>query len=185
MALEAAFQHLCTQLLALHEAFVSVRTTAREDKPLQDDAVLVDVFGDASDDLLGLIEEALSAARDWQPTASSVSSFQHVGDALTLCQDRLNQVNHRCSADLLCYERIRELRRFGRRRGGEWRGWARSLKAALESCRQPLFDADNALLRCWRDVVEYGGKPSVSVQTTSITQQLALPAQHDLATAMT
>lgn len=53
MALEAAFGELNAQLYALREALVDLHTTAVEDKPLQDDAVSADLFGDAATDLLG------------------------------------------------------------------------------------------------------------------------------------
>lgn len=174
MALDATFQQLCAQLLALHDVFAGLRTTVREDKPLQDDVVLVDLFGDAADDVLGLIEEALAAARDAQQAALSPATLSQASHGLTICHDRHNQVSHRCSADLLCYERIRELRRFGRRRGGEWRAWSRSVKAALDSCRQPLFEVDDAILRSWHELVERAGLPSVSVQSTTIGQHLTL-----------
>ncbi|MBV9788827.1 MAG: hypothetical protein JOZ51_11670, partial [Chloroflexi bacterium] len=164
MALEAALEQLCSQLLALHETCTNLRTTVWEDKPLQDDVVLVDLFGNAVDDLLGLIEEALAAARDSRQAAGSSFTLQQAGHALLICHDRHTQTSHRYSADLLSYERIRELRRFGRRRGGEWGAWSRGVKVALDSCRQPLFDVDDALLRCWGELIEKTGGATFHVQ---------------------
>jgi hypothetical protein len=174
MGLEAALERLGTHLLALHESCAQLRTTVWEDKPLQDDVVLVDLFGNTVDDLLGLIEEALAAARDTQRIAGASAALQQAGRMLMLCHDRHNHVSHRYTAELRCYERIRELRRFGRRRGGEWRAWSRSVKAALDSCQQPLFDVDDALLCCWRELVTQAGAAAFQVQASSVGQQLTL-----------
>lgn len=168
MALEAAFNDLGTQLQSLHEGLVGLRTTVMEDKPLRGDAVLVDLFGDAADDLIGWLEEALVAVNEVRQTVAYPVDINHTRRALATCQERFNRIAHLFSSDLVCYERIAELTRFGRTRGGEWRSWADSVKAALDACQQPLYDVNQALFLCWQEIAERVGMTSLSVQATSI-----------------
>ncbi len=170
MALEAAFQQLCTHLLVLHEACTNLRTTVREDKPLQDDVVLVDLFGDAADDLLGLLDEALVAATDGQRAVMYPLDLARVQHSLVTCQHRCQEVARRYWGDTFSYARLRELRRFGRRRGGEWRGWAASVKGALAACEEPLWAIDGDLFACWQELVERVGAHGMSIQAITIGQ---------------
>lgn len=174
MALEMVFEDACARLRGLHEALSSLRTTIVDDKPLQGDVVLVDMFGDAADDLLGLLEEALVAASAGQQAAQVPADLQQVRRALVTCQERFNQISYRFGFDLLPYERVAELMRFGRTRGGEWRAWAAGVKAALEWCRQPLFDVNEALFCCWQELTEQASSSAFNVQTTTIGQHLLL-----------
>jgi hypothetical protein len=175
MGLESAFVNLCAQLQTLQEALHSLHTTVVEDRPLHGDVVLVDVFGDAADDLLGWLTEANDAASDGRLAATPPVDLNRMRPALITCQARVSRVAQRFSSDLMCYERIAELLRCGRARGGEWWAWARSVKAALDCCRQPLFDIDEALFSCWQELVERAETRSVAVQTTNVGQQLSPP----------
>ena len=62
MSLETAFRDLSVHLQQLRDALLGLRLVT-EDKPLEGDVVLVDIFGDAAADLLGWLEEALTASR--------------------------------------------------------------------------------------------------------------------------
>ena len=183
MPLDAAFHELYAQLHTVREALTGLRTTAVEDKPLRGDVVLVDTFGDAADDLLGWLEEALLAAREAEEAVARPTDLDQARRALTVCQERFNRIAHRFSTDLFLYERIAELVRLGRARGGEWQAWAKSVKAALDWCRQPLFDADQALFLCWQEIVDRVGVPAFSVQTTGITPARAARPVTDVGTA--
>jgi hypothetical protein len=151
---------------------VGLRTTAVEDKPLEGDVVLVDVFGDAADDLRGWLEEAFAAAAEGQQASAHPVDLERARRSLTICQGRFNRISQRFSSDLVHYERMAELTRFGRTRGGEWRAWATGVKEALDSCRQPLFDTGETLFRCWQELAERAEITSISVQATNIGQQL-------------
>ena len=177
MALASAFQTLSNQLRELNEALLALRTTSREDKPLSDDAVLVDVFGDAADDLLGWLEGALQAARDAQLAAAHPTDLNRAWRALSACQQRFSQVQQRYHADLNSYERIAELTEFGQQRGGEWQAWATSVKAGLDDCRDPIDGVNQAIFGCWQEIGERVGARSVTVQTTNIGQHLALASE--------
>ncbi len=170
MALEATFRRLCAHLLALHEACTNLRTTVREDKPLQGDVVLVDVFGDAADDLLGLLDESLAAARDGHRAAGYPLDLPRVRHALVTCQHRYQDMTRRYWGDISGYDRLRELRRFGRRRGGEWRAWAVSVKASLDACQGPLWAIDREIFCCWQELVERAGLPAIPVHAVIASQ---------------
>lgn len=175
MALEATFHQLYTCLLELRQVCLHLSTTVREDKPLDGDVVLVDLFGDGADDLLGLLDEALAAAQDGHAAAGYPLDLARARKALAACQECCLRFGVRYWGDLVRYERLRELRRFGRRRRGEWRAWATGVKAALEACEEPLWTVERAIFGCWQELVERIGTSSVWVCNTSIGQRIRLP----------
>lgn len=68
-------------------------------------------------------------------------------------------MQRRFAADLVSYERIAEITRLGRSRGGEWKAWASSVHAGAEACRQPLEETGTALVACWRELAEHTVSP--------------------------
>jgi hypothetical protein len=171
--LEMAFHELSVQLRRLRDTFLGVRLTVVEDKPLRDEVVLVDRFGDAVEDGLGWVEEALAAATEGEHALGNPIDMYRARTGLTTCQERFNRLAQQFSSELVSYERLDELARFGRRRGGEWLRWARAVKQALEQCRQPLQEVNQALFLCWQELAERLGMTSVSVQNTTIGQQIS------------
>lgn len=159
MALETALADLHGSLRGLRDALLALRTTIVEDKPLEDDVVLVDVFRDATDDLLGLLDEALAAFQ--APGADPAAARR----TITICQRQFNHIAQRFGADMVSYGRIAALTRFGRRRGGEWHAWTRSVKHGLESCQEPLFDTNQAVFRCWQALTEHAA-PTLALRAT-------------------
>src|SRR5262249_24191374 len=125
---EKAFQELSTELRRLRDTFEDVRLTVVEDKPLRDEVVLVDRFGDAIVDVIGWIEEALAAAAEGEEAVGNPPDTHRARRALTACQERFIRLAQQFSLELLSYERLDELVRFGRRRGGEWRRWTNTVK---------------------------------------------------------
>ena len=137
--------------------------------------MLVDLFGDAADDMLGWVDEALSVTGEAQQAARAPVDLQRGRQALATSQERFNRITYYFSFDLLRYERIAELIRFGRTRGGEWGAWAASVKDALEGCQQPVFDVSEALFGCWQELTEHASAGSVTMRATTIGQHFALP----------
>ncbi|MFN8490550.1 MAG: hypothetical protein U0350_23375 [Caldilineaceae bacterium] len=174
MALEAAFGELRIQLQRLRELFTDLRTTIVEDKPPQDDVVLVELWGDGVDDLLGWLEGALEAADKAQQAVAYPGDLNQAWRALVICHAQFQHIYQRFAAELICYERINELTRFGRRRGGEWQAWANSVKAALVTCQTPLFDLSQALFGCWQEIAEHSGMQTVSMQVTHIGPKISV-----------
>jgi len=64
---------------------------------------------------------------------------------------------------------------LGRDRGGEWLIWTRNVKTALEACREPLYEVNQAIFACWLELTDRLAAATISVQATSIGQQITLP----------
>ncbi len=155
MGLEVALATLTARSHALVDALTGLHTTVVSDRPLEGDAVLVDLFGNSAEDLIGWVVGAQAAIRDAQQ-ALFAGNLDGARWALAAVHEQAGRAAVLLLGDLLRYERIAELLRFGRARGGEWRAWAYSVKQALDSCLQPLFDLDQALAVCWQELASIG-----------------------------
>ena len=183
MSLRTEFQSLGTQLERLYEVFSDLRRLI-DDHPSQGDKVLLlDAFGDAVEDMLGWLEEALEASAPHLPESLKGEQNFDINlarQALVVCQDQFNRVTHRFSFDLVSYDKVAQLLRLGRERGGEWQAWAKGIKMELESCQQHLYHTNQVLFRCWLEIAERVGMTSVSVQATNIGQQVTVPNTQEL-----
>ncbi len=173
MGLQPSFRDLPVQLRNLQEALEGLRTTVREDHPLDPrGTVLIDLFGDAADDLLGWLHASLSAAVAARQAAEHFNDPDRARRALTAAHEHVNRIAQHFSVDLLVYERIAELVQFGEERGGEWHAWANSVKEALECCGQALFEANQVLFRCWQELAAQVAAPGVALRATTIGEPL-------------
>jgi hypothetical protein len=185
VSLRTEFQSLGTQMKRLRKAFSELRRLI-DDHPAQgDNLLLLDAFGDAVEDVLGWLKEALEAAAPLlQPQTSNAGEqgfdINLARQALVVCHDQFNRVTHRFSFDLVSYDKVAQLLRLGRERRGEWQTWARGIKMELESCQQHLYHTNQALFRCWLEIAERVGMTSVSVQATNIGQQVTVPQNPEL-----
>jgi hypothetical protein len=147
--LEHAYQQLQDRLLNLHENLLALHLTITEDRPTAGDVVLIEVFGDAASDLIGLTEEALEAAQHGLAALEVPPDPVQARRQLLGVQQRSNQLLERCLMDVLGFDRLSGLAVLGHTRGGEWRAWAVSVKVALEACRMPLLETNQAVQACW------------------------------------
>jgi hypothetical protein len=176
VAIETEFQYLVGKFDAVREALAGLRLTAVEDRPLRDEVLLVERLADSVDDLIGWLDEARAAAGDAQKAVRHPLDSYRACAALALANDRFIQLEYKFFSAGVSYEEINELTRFGQRRGREWLGWTRSVLQALDQCRTPVRELDEALLHCWRELAERLGTSAVSVQTTNIGQQISAAA---------
>ena len=176
MALEASFTTLSQHLRVLHDELQELHRTVIE-KPPKGDVVLVDLFSDAADDLLGWMVEGSAAASEGSESSSYPVDLDRARLSLRTCQEKVSHISVRLISELLCYDRIEELISFGDRRRGGWEKWATNVKVALESCREPLHEVNQTLFGCWQELAERIGTTSVSVKATNIGQQIAVPAE--------
>jgi hypothetical protein len=176
VAIETEFQYLVGKFDAVREALAGLRLTAVEDRPLRDEVLLVERLADSVDDLIGWLDEARAAAGDAQKAVRHPLDGYRACAALALANDRFIQLEYKFFSAGVSYEEINELTRFGQRRGREWLGWTRSVLQALDQCRTPVRELDEALLHCWRELAERLGTSAVSVQTTNIGQQISAAA---------
>ena len=172
MPLEMAFHDLSARLQRLLDTFLGVRLTVVEDKPLRDEVALVDRFGDAVEDLVGWTREALAQGREAEQAVGHPLDTYRASKTLTNCQERFNRLAGQFS-ELISYERMADLHRFGRRRGGEWLRWTGTVRQALDDCRLPLQETNQALFMCWQELSERAGTTSVSIHNTTVGQQIA------------
>jgi hypothetical protein len=174
LALEATCLNLCSRLQQLRDALAEVHLGVVEDRPMPGDAVLVDVFGNTAEDLIGWLDEALDAAGAAREAVAPPVRLDDAHRALGTCHERFHEVAHRYGADLVSFRKIADLRSLGRKRRGEWLAWTGSIQDSLERCRAPLHDAGLALVRCWQELAEHAGSaaragpvgPRVSPATT-------------------
>jgi hypothetical protein len=175
VALESTFRELFSELKKLRDTLVALRLTVGEDKPRRGEAALVDHLEDTILDLMGLLDEALKAARAAQKGVDHPLNLDGARRALTICQERFHRIGHEFSANVVSYEKLKDLASLGVR-GGEWPLWANSVKQGIEQCRQPLDRAGEALAACWQEIAERVGMTSVSVQATNIGQKIVADA---------
>jgi hypothetical protein len=175
MALAAAFQELNEHCQVLRNSVFELRLTAVEDRPQQGEIVLVDRCGDAAEDLLGWSEEALAATVEGcQAATTAPVDLDRARRALATAQDRFNRIGRKFWSELSSYQEMSELTRFGRARRGEWLGWVKSVRKALERCQPPIHGVSQALFLCWQEIGERAGLTSVAVQSTNIGQQITV-----------
>jgi hypothetical protein len=172
MALEKAFQELTTRLRKLRDALMEVRLTVVEDRPVTDEAVLVDHFEYGIEDVLGWLEDGIKHAAEAEQAVGVPLDLDRARRGLSHSQEWFQRAEQRYFGDLVSYVRIEELTSFGRQRRREWQGWAESVKKGLEHCRPAMEETSQALIRCWQELAERLGTMNVSVHTTNIGQQI-------------
>ena len=172
MALEATFRELFRELRKLQDTLVAVRLTVVEDKPVSGEAALVDHLEDTILDIMGSLEEGLKAARAAHKAVDHPRDMDGARRALIVCQERFHGIEQQFAADLVSYEKVKDLVALGKERRGEWLPWANSVKDGIEQCRPPLEAANKALAACWQEIAERVPMTSVSVQTTNIGQKI-------------
>lgn len=171
MPLEATFRELFTELRKLQDTLIAARLTLG-DKPVRGDAALVDYLDDSMLDMLGFLEDSLKAARTAQKAVANAPDLNAARRALTVCQERFHRVERQFAAELVSYEKLKDLASLGSERRGEWLHWSNSVKDGIEQCRQPLDSSSKALAACWQEIAERVGMTTVSVQATNIGQKI-------------
>ena len=170
MPLHATFEALFSPTRALRERLVEVRMCVHEDHPTSGETVLVDIFGDAIEDVLGLLAEAEDGALEAQQALTYPLRLDLVRRGLSVTQRNTNQINQCLISHLLRYERLAALQRLGRERGGEWRAWAASVKQGLDRCQTPLLQLQQALLDCWLELTDRSAEAIPYVESASVRQ---------------
>jgi hypothetical protein len=146
MILRTEFAVLGARLRDLAEAWRALTVCVVEDRPPGDGLAvsdhLAEVVADGTGELLGALGSGV-----WKPTADSLNTA-----ACTLVRLR-----SRLESEFRSYPAGSRLRRSVRERGRQWRGWARSVESGVDRCAESLEAAENAMLRCWSEVVELAG----------------------------
>jgi hypothetical protein len=190
VTLEGAFDTLCTQLEQLRDVLRVARLTVSSGEGQAGSVLLVDQLAETVEELRGWGQEALTSALEARDAARHPVDVNGARQGLTRTQHRVNLLSQRFSAELASFHRIAELKRLGRGRtevdrlgpelAAQWRAWSRATQDSIVCCQQPLFEINEALLACWQEMAERAGMNSVSVQTTSVGQQITVPPGSDM-----
>lgn len=172
MALEKTFRQLSVNLYRLRDRFKELRLAVVVDRPKTRDAVVVDNFEYAVEDILGWIEEALQSAGEAEKAVAHPPDLGRARQALTICQERYQRVEQCFSTNLVSYDRVRDLTAFGHERRGEWPSWVTSVKQGIEHCRQPMDEVSKTIVDGWQEIAERVGMTQISVRTTNIGQKI-------------
>ncbi len=157
MALEKTLRELKDLLSKLRDNLQMLQLNVREDAPTQGAVVLVDNLGNAVDDSLGSLHEALAALGEARKALLPSFRRDAIARALARCQEHFHAVELRFQSELVSYERLTDLTEFARSRRGEWPAWIKSVRQGLDQCRQPLDEISKVLLACWQELTERGG----------------------------
>jgi hypothetical protein len=172
VTLEGSFDGLRRDLQQLRDAVASLRVTLVVDRPTDDDLALVDSISDVVDDVLGLLKVATTAAAQARQASEYPRDLPATTHALAASQAAFNGCFQKLLSGLMPYERIVEVITLGEERGGEWAGWADSVKDAIDRCREPADRVTEALLACWQETAERAETQAISIRTISIGQQI-------------
>jgi hypothetical protein len=178
MALEATFRELTTCFHKVNDVVNALQITI-EDKPEHDEAALADGLENTVLDIMGALHEARRAALHARQATGHPLDLDSARRALSVCQDRFHRIEQEYAANLVSYEKLRELARLSSERRGEWRLWAESVKQGVEQCQPPLHGASKALAGCWQELVEHGGKTSISIRTENLGQKIFAQGTRD------
>ena len=171
MALEAVFRSLVIQLRKLADDLNALQLTVG-DKPPRSESALVDHFENAVLDITGRLQEGIESACQALTAVGHPIDLDRARRALAVCQASFRGIEQQYSAEISCYEKLRNLAELGARRPREWCSWTHTMKEGIEHCRYSLAGAGGALAECWQELSEHLGQMSISVQSTNVGQQI-------------
>lgn len=163
MALEKTLHRFTTSLLRFYDRVGELRLTAVVDRPEKNYSVVVDAIEYAVEDMIGWLGEAVQAAKSAEKAAGHPPDLDQARRAMADCQERFRRIEQVFAANLVSYEKLKDLTTFGSERRGEWPSWVTTVKKGIDHCRQPLEDARDALAECWQEIAERAGATSISV----------------------
>lgn len=171
MALEGTFRQLYGQLQKLKETLEPLRCLLPDD-PLNLEVSLVQHLRESVDSVSGWLDDCLQQAQAACKATGHAVDLNGARLALTLCQNGFHDAERTFSAELLAYDKVREIARLGARRRGVWLIWSSNVKRDLEGCRYELDATRKALTACWQEIAERAGTTNISVQATNVGQQI-------------
>jgi hypothetical protein len=174
MALELAFESLQRALTELQEAVSALHVTITEDRPSRGVTMLVDQVECTVTDLIGTLEEIHARTGDAIRDNESGGSQDRARRALCDVHGLLNRVTAQYMTELATHGQVERLLEMGRERGREWRAWSEEVRTAIGRCTTPMIAVANALMACWTEQADRMLRGSVSVQATSIGQQITV-----------
>ncbi len=160
MTMREAFAELYNSLLTLNQAFDHLVWAINEDRPQGDDTSPVGRLDDTVQELQGWVVETtqrMAPVRDARPQSMAINR------SLVDCQRRCGRIIDQFNNHLVGNETVAWLAILARDEDKQWRSWAWGVRDALEACRIPVYALNQALLRCWSELVETNEAPHLRV----------------------
>jgi hypothetical protein len=171
VVIEQILERLAASLRTVEECVHAVTVTVSEDHP-SDDALLVGDLEDKLRDTAAHATEAADLASILTSAAADPPTPSELRRGLSRCHALHLQVSRQLRDGLLAPGHSRQLRQLAAARRGPWVPWVRAVSAGLETCREPLWAVDDALLEAWETLAERHGGTDVSVR--AVGQQVRL-----------
>ncbi len=159
----------------LRETLEALRCLLPDD-PLNMEVALVQHLRESVDSVSGWLDGCLEQCRTAQAALDQPADLNRSRRALTLCQTSFDEMDRTCTAELLAYDKLREVVKLGTRRKGVWLIWSQNVKRDLDGCRYELDLTRRALTACWQELAEHAGTTNISVQATNVGQQITARA---------
>ncbi len=176
MALEAAFADLTAQLNGLHGLLEGLSLTTGVDRSERESPMLVDSMHDSVVELQDWLKNALAEAVKAEKAVGPRIDLNRARRQLAASQEAYQQLSEAISVNMLPYDRVAELLQFGKENGSQWSKWANTVWQWLERFPNQLQAVARAYFRAWQELAERAGSSAVSVQSTSIGQQITARA---------
>lgn len=171
MAMELTFRQLFEQMKRLKEMLDPLRCLLPDD-PLNMEVALVQHLRESVETASGWLEDCLDQSQAAQNNLRRSADLNRSRRALTRCQTSFDEMERTFSAELLSYDKMREITGLGARRRGVWLIWSQNVKRDLDVCRYELDLTRKALTACWQELAEHAGTTNISVQATNVGQQI-------------
>jgi uridylate kinase len=153
MEREATLRELSVQLHKLSDSLDAIKVVIGG-QPQERKTELVDGLEGTVLDTMGILSEARKSALAVKKAIDDQKGPDEVRSALAECREHFQRAQQRFTKELGSRETLIQLAQLGNERGSEWKHWAASVKDAIEQCRQPLEEVNQALASCWRELAE-------------------------------
>jgi len=170
MALEATFREFWVSLSRLQDAFDALHVTVLD--RLNDEAALADGLEEALLEMIGTLNDTRKAVFEARKAVGHPPDLDQARRLLTVSQDCFHRLERQFAAELISYDKLRQLAQLGRSRGPEWSRWAHSIKQGIEQCGEPIEVSNKALSACWQELAERAGGTSISIRNAIVGQKI-------------
>lgn len=171
MALETTFRELFRQLKTVKETLDALRCLLPDD-PLNMEVALVQHLRESVDSVGGWLDDCLDQSQAALLRIGQPADLNQVRSGLTICQTSFDEAERTFSAELLSYDKLREIVMLGARRKGVWLIWSQNVKRDIDVCRHEMGLARKSLTSCWQELAAHAGMTNISVQATNVGQQI-------------
>ncbi|WP_446745404.1 hypothetical protein [Silvibacterium acidisoli] len=172
--MNTTFRELCRQLKSLKETLDGLRCLLPDD-PLNTEVVLMRHLRESVDSVNGWLDDCVAQSQIACAALEQASDINDSRRALTQCQASFDEAERASSAELLTYEKLREVVRLGGQRKGIWIIWSQNTKRDLESCRYELYLTRKAMTACWQELAEHAGMNG-ALRTPDVRQRITAAA---------